>query len=146
MKNSWIYRKSLLFEQLQNVANIRLRLRKPIWIDDPGPTNDCFLILERWKETWSASTPVREHIISDPTIKPPGFSLKRHEWVLINRFRPGQGKCAFLMNRWGFEDPGSCDCGHPQQTMYHIVNDCPLRSFDGGLTMLHEVYYQYQRP
>jgi hypothetical protein len=43
------------------------------------------------------------------------------------------------MNRWGFEDSGSCDCGHPQQTMDHIVNDCPLRSFDGGLPILQEV-------
>jgi hypothetical protein len=98
MKNSWIYRKSLLFEQLQNVPNIRLRSRKPIWIDDPGPPNHSFLILERWKETWSASTPVHGHIISDP-IKPPGFSLKRHERILINRFCTEQGKFAFLMNR-----------------------------------------------
>jgi hypothetical protein len=43
------------------------------------------------------------------------------------------------MNRWGFEDSGSCDCGNPQQTMDHIVNDCPFRSFDRGLTKLHEV-------
>jgi hypothetical protein len=43
------------------------------------------------------------------------------------------------MNRWGFEDSVSCDCGHPQQKMDHIVNDCPLRSFDGGLPILHEL-------
>jgi hypothetical protein len=89
-------------EQLQKVPNIRLRSRKPIWIDDPGPTNDSFLILERWKETWSASTPVHGHLISCPTIKPPGFSVKRHEWVFINLFRTGQGKCAFLKESLGF--------------------------------------------
>jgi hypothetical protein len=69
----WICRKSLLFEQLQNNPNIRLPSRKLIWIDDPGPTYDSLLILERWKETWSESTPVHGHIISDPTIKPPAF-------------------------------------------------------------------------
>jgi hypothetical protein len=68
--------------------------------NDLGPTSNSFLILECWKETWSASTPV--HLITDPTIKPPGFLLKRHEWVLINRFRTEQGKCAFLMKSLGF--------------------------------------------
>jgi hypothetical protein len=36
LKNSWIYGKSLLFEQLQDVPALRLRSRNPIWIDDPG--------------------------------------------------------------------------------------------------------------
>jgi hypothetical protein len=46
MKNSWINVKSLLFEQLQDVPALRLRSRNPIWIDDPGPTNTVYDLLD----------------------------------------------------------------------------------------------------
>jgi Reverse transcriptase (RNA-dependent DNA polymerase) len=138
LKNSWIYEKSLLYTQLQAVPPIRLRSRKPIWLHDPGPTNECFDILQHWRDQWSSTSPANGHLIIDPTVEPPGFNISRHEWVLMNRFRTGQGKCAYLMNRWGFADSENCDCGHEQQTMEHIINDCPLRAFDGGLEVLHD--------
>jgi hypothetical protein len=47
LKNSWINGKSLLFEQLQDVSALRLRSRKPIWIDDLGPTDTVYDLLER---------------------------------------------------------------------------------------------------
>jgi len=31
----------------------------------------------------------------------------------------------------------SCSCGAAKQTMSHIVNDCPLSRFPGGITTLH---------
>jgi hypothetical protein len=31
-----------------------------------------------------------------------------------------------------------CDCGAEEQTMNHIVNDCPIRSFPGGLLALND--------
>jgi hypothetical protein len=52
LKNSWINEKSLLFEQLQDVPALRLRSRNPIWIDDPGPTNTVYDLLELWREMW----------------------------------------------------------------------------------------------
>jgi hypothetical protein len=58
LKNSWINEKSLLFEQLQDVSALRLHSRNPIWIDDPGPTNTVFYLLERWREMWSLSAPI----------------------------------------------------------------------------------------
>jgi hypothetical protein len=100
LKNNWINRKSLLFEQLQDVTALRLRSRNPIWIDDPGPTNTVYGLLERWKEMWSLLAPVHGDLVQDPTVEPPGFDLRRREWVLLNRFRfrTSQGKCAFLMH------------------------------------------------
>jgi hypothetical protein len=53
LKNSWINGKSLLFEQLHDVAALRLRSRNPIWIDDPGLTNTVYDFLEHWREMWS---------------------------------------------------------------------------------------------
>jgi hypothetical protein len=40
------------------------------------------------------------------------------------------------MLRWGFVESPACDCGAEEQTMRHIVEDCPLRLFDDGLTGL----------
>jgi hypothetical protein len=68
----------------------------------------------------------------------PGFDLGCHEWVLFNRFRTTQGRCASLMHRWGYVDSPVCDCGPDPQTMSHIVNECPIRRFNGGLVELSE--------
>jgi hypothetical protein len=59
----------------------------------------------------------------------PGFDLRRHNWVLLNRFRTEQEK-------WGFVESPACDCCAEEQTMRHIVDDCPLRLFADGLTKL----------
>jgi hypothetical protein len=140
LKNSWINGKSLLFEQLQNVPALRLRSRNPIWIDDPGPTNTVYDLLERWKEMWFLSAPVHGDLVRDLTVEPTGFDLRCQEWVLLNRFRTSQGKCAFLMHRWGYSNSNATNyyCGHPCQTMNHIIDDCPIHAFADGLLYLHE--------
>jgi hypothetical protein len=138
LKNCWLHGRSLLFDQLQDVPPIRLRSRSSIWTTDPGPLGVNYRIVDRWKESWSSLVPVNGDIVDDPTVQPPGFNLKRREWVLLNRFRTTQGKCAYLMNRWGFVDSPACDCGYAQQTTAHIL-DCPLRPFNGGLKTQHEV-------
>jgi hypothetical protein len=70
LKNSRINGKSLLFEQLQDVPALRLRSRNPIWIDDPGPTNTVYDLLERCREMWSLSAPVHDDLVRDPTVEP----------------------------------------------------------------------------
>jgi hypothetical protein len=60
------------------------------------------------------------------------------KWVLLKRFRTSQGKCAFLMHRWGYSNATNCDCGHLSQTMDHIIDDCPIHAFEDGMLSLHE--------
>jgi hypothetical protein len=86
------------------------------------------------KERWSLSAPVLGDL--DPTVELAGFDLRRREWVLLNRFRTSQGKCAFLIHRWGYSNATNCDCGHPCQTMDHIIDDYPIHAFEGGLLRL----------
>jgi hypothetical protein len=66
------------------------------------------------------SAPGHGDLVRDPTVEPPGFDLRRREWVLLYRFRTSQGKCAFLMHRWGYSNATYCDYGHPCQTMDNI--------------------------
>ena len=75
--------------------------------------------------------------VTDPTIRQPGFDLPRHTWSLINRFRTGQGPRRANLHKLGLAQSPSCDCGQ-RQTMNHIVDTCPLTTFEGGLNLLHE--------
>jgi len=64
------------------------------------------------------------------------MSLTHKEWVRLNRFLAGVGRCNDWKFKWGQTDDPFCDCGSPQ-TMNHIVEECPLRAFDGGMVDLH---------
>jgi len=74
-----------------------------------------------------------------PTLlsRQPGFHLPHHTWSLMNRFRTGQGPCHANLHKWGLAQSPSCDCGQ-RQTINHIVDTCPLTTFEGVLNLLHE--------
>ena len=43
-----------------------------------------------WTEDWSSASVLNHTIVTDPTIRQPGFHLPRHTWSLMNRFQTGQ--------------------------------------------------------
>jgi len=45
------------------------------------------------EESWKLATMVNAHLVDDPTIWQPGFTLPRQHWSLLNHFRTGQGHC-----------------------------------------------------
>lgn len=76
------------------------------------------------------------HLISDPTQLVPGFEFPHATWTALNRVRTGQGKCNYLMHKWGMVDSPLCNCGQIQ-TIRHIVEECPETKFSGGTSGLH---------
>ena len=66
----------------------RLASRRPIWSDMTSVDT-----ITQWSEDWSSAFVVNHTIVTDPTIRQPGFDLPRHTWSLTNRFRTGQGPC-----------------------------------------------------
>ena len=68
----------------------------------------------------------------------PGFNLPRKSWIILNRIRTGQGRCNHLLHKWGYKSDASCSCGAREQTIAHILNDCPERRFPGGLDVIHK--------
>jgi len=95
--------------------------------------------ITQWREDWSSSSVVNHTIVTDPSIRQPGFHLPRHTWSLMNRFRTGQGPCRANLHNYGvspMQSP-SCDCGQ-RQTMNHTIDTCPLTEFEGGLNLPHE--------
>jgi hypothetical protein len=47
----WSHGRSLLFDQLQVVPPIRLRSKSVLWKINPGPLQDGYRIVDRWRES-----------------------------------------------------------------------------------------------
>jgi len=87
-------------------------------------------------ESWKSAPVVNAHLVDDPTIRQPGFTLPRQQWSLLNRFCTGQGHCRACRKTWRLTDTDLCSCGETQK-MSHIVESCPLTKLNGGLSQLH---------
>ena len=111
----------------------RLACRHPEWSDMTSVDT-----ITQWTEDWSLASVLNHTIVTDPTIRQPGFHLPHHTWSLMNCFQTGQGPCDADLHKRGLAQSPSCDCGQ-RQTMNPIVNTCPLTQFEDGLNLLHEV-------
>jgi len=60
---------------------LRLTSRKPLSLD-LQPVD----IKSRWRHNWKLAQVVNSHLVCEPTIRQPGFSLPRQQWSLLNRF------------------------------------------------------------
>jgi len=94
----------------------------------------------RWQEVWDLAIVVNKALVSDPTVRQPGFKfgLPRRTWSLLNRFRTNTGLSAANLQKWFLTSSDKCQCGE-WKTMIHIVESCPQTKFaDQGLILLHE--------
>ncbi|KAJ8351776.1 hypothetical protein SKAU_G00232520 [Synaphobranchus kaupii] len=78
-------------------------------------------------------------VITDPTVKPQGFDLPRKQWLTLKTIRSLHARRAHHLHKWGMTESPACDCGYPDRTIPHIVNDCSLRLFHGGIKAIHTV-------
>jgi len=71
-------------------------------------------IITQWREDWSSASVVNHTIVTDSTIRQPGFDLPRHTRSLINRFQTSQGPFRANLHNLGLAQSLSCDCGQRQ--------------------------------
>ena len=116
----------------------RLKSRRPIWSNLP---DEAHTIQHLWRTRWQNQIVdvTNKSLINDPTIHLPGMDLPRGQWSLLNRFRSDAEPCRNSMHECGYIASPLCDCGE-HQTMRHIVNECPLTCFDGGISELHQTH------
>jgi hypothetical protein len=95
---------------------------------------DRFL-LDRWQKSWTKDDAWR---VADrvPDMAPLSDKLSRLAWTRLNRLTSGHTRLASDMHRYGLAVSPACDCGALQQTSHHIVEECPLRSLEGGFQKL----------
>jgi len=113
------------------ITLLRLTSRKPLWLD-LQPVD----IKSRSRHNWKSAQVVNSHLVSDPTIRQPGFDQPRQQWSMLNHFRTEQGHCGACRRKWRLTDTDLCPCGETQ-TMSHIVESCPLTKLNGSLSRLH---------
>jgi len=125
-----------VFDYIFGHPKVGLSSRHPIWSSMPSSVWSAH---EAWKEEIRNKQEIpNQFLITDPTSCQPGFNLKWSDWTIyiLNRYRTGHGICAASLHVWDIRDDPLCDCGS-KQTMSHIVNECPLMKFPGGLQVLH---------
>ena len=95
--------------------------------DLPPDTSKQTWIRHRWYEEWRG---VVNHSRLHKFIKLPneilGTELLRRQWTTLNRLRSGVSRFASSMKECRLKDSAECECGHPEQTVHHIIEDCLL--------------------
>lgn len=119
-------RTSKLISDESNGQRWRQRWRTSV---DLGSAN-FFLNCARWQD-WTSLGTSRKYDYVDLARHTTGFNLCRVEWTNFDAIQTGHGKRVDLMyTREPLSTP-KCDCGHANQTIFHMVNDCPIRKYDG---------------
>jgi len=103
-------------------------------------------VANKWIDKPKEESSENNHLIRDPNNALSGFNLPRKQWALLNRFRSSHGRCACVMSKWGLGTSSSCQCENPNRTTSHIVEECPLFSFEGGLVKLLQLRRRSCRP
>jgi len=65
---------------------------------------------------------------------PPGMtSLPRRAWVRLNRLYNSIGRFRSCLYKWGMASSAVCECGAEEQTVDHVVLQCPIDRPPHGL-------------
>ena len=125
-------------EILREPPKSRLRSRRPFVAEAARLASLNQTEQEIWEQSWIEGVPPGHDAVTNPTCPQPGFTLPRRQFVTLNRLRCGQARCAESLYRWGVIASLACPCGESHQTTRHIVEECPLTAFPGGLRHLHK--------
>lgn len=130
--------KFCISQDLINLPVTRLKSRKPIWLETY--LLEPFVVARKWKLQWQKEydSLFNSHLIANPEEQVPGFNLSRKIWVKLNRLRTLHGRCNDMLYKWSAVADPSCTCGHPTETIKHMVIDCPNTKFQGGFEALHK--------
>ena len=79
------------------------------------------LLTKTWWVIWQKSVSV-----STPPQK---------QWSALNRTL--HARTSHHLNKWNFNDSRACGCGHPEQSIRQIVNECHRRKFDEWFMAIH---------
>jgi len=77
--------------------------------------------------TRSGRTTPQDSAFSSLTPAPtlPGMTLPRRAWVRLNRLRTVVGRFRSCLYKWGMASCAVCECGAEEQTVDHVVLQCP---------------------
>jgi len=91
-------------------------------VESLDPNLSAFWRLKAWNEL---ETYPNEAIQPPIEELPTGTDLQRKDWVSLNRARAKVGRTASTLHKWKVALSSECTCGHPNQTVNHILSECP---------------------
>lgn len=110
----------------------RIKSRNPIW--SLTLSNKTLKVIRASRRT---NINIRKHsLVSNPGSRVPGFELNQAQ-TKPNRLRIEQGKCTYLLHKWGITDSPFREYG-VMQTTRHIVEECKRIRFEGDIAPLHK--------
>jgi len=59
--------------------------------------------------------------------------LPRRFWVRLNCLRTGVGRFCSCLYKWDMASSAACECGAEEQTVNHVVLQCPIHRPPHGL-------------
>ena len=122
MKESLDLQNPLLFKiTAQPVPQVLSR--KPSYILANELIDAGYDAVSSWNDSWENANLENSDLILDPSLKMPGFDLRRDIWTKLNRIRTGHGRCNSTLHQWGLLDDPSCDCGFTIQDVDSTLMD-----------------------
>ena len=79
----------------------------------------------RWAEEWLAADNTRLHTYVNTSYQFRGQDLLCKQWTTLNHLRTGVGRFGASLKKWGLKSTSACECGVPELTVDHIIDDCP---------------------
>ena len=78
------------------------------------------------RKKWTENYNENNESLPEPNERlPPGTDLPRRDWVALNRARSKVAKTGDNLVRWGLSNDAHCICGEPNQTLMHLLHNCP---------------------
>jgi len=99
--------------------------QKIINLSDDNSRSEPFWVGHRRNAEWLDNTMRFRTFISDIGTHPPGMALLRRAWARLNRLRTGVGRFCFCLHKWDIVPTAACKCGSEEQTVDHVVLQCP---------------------
>jgi len=106
--------------------NSSVHLTTTIYVRRTGPDNQ--------RNAERADNPTRLRIlIPDIGTDHPAVTLPRRACVRLNRLRTSVGRFRFCLYKWGMHFSAASECGAKEQTVDHVVLQCPIHRPPHGL-------------
>jgi len=87
----------------------------------------------QWRWEWLDNITRLRTFIPNNGTHLPGMTLPRRDWVPLNHLRTGIGRFRFFLYKWGVAYSAACECGAEEQTVDHVVLQCPIHRPPYGL-------------
>jgi len=87
----------------------------------------------QWNTQWADNSTRLRTLVPDTGTHTPGMTLPRRAWVRLNRLRTGAGRFRSCLYKWSMASSAACECGAEEQTVDHVVLQCPIHRPPHGL-------------